>query len=160
MRTRILATGSVMDECLPNRLKKALLRERLFEQMHLTAHQALVRDHILGIAGHVEDGEAWTRLVNARGQVHSRHLGHDDISEDKVDLSRRIGAQSDRVRWTCRLEYAVAVLAQDPTSGGAQRRLVLDEQDAFAAAGSFPARLRRFRDRRRGLASGKQDRNS
>jgi hypothetical protein len=76
-----------MTEYLPDGSEERIPGEWLFEKVHVAAHQTLVRDHVLRIPGHEEDRKAGPRFVDVGDEIHTRHLGHDDVGEDQVDLA-------------------------------------------------------------------------
>jgi len=88
-----------------------------------------VDDGVVGIPGHVEDGEARALTEKLRRQAGPADPGHHDVGEEEVDRTHMVPGDSKRVCPVRGFENGVALLLEDVVRQPPELLLVLDEKD-------------------------------
>jgi len=119
-----------LAQCLVDPGQQGGLGERLLEDVHLRAVRAMAGQNRLGVARHVQHGQAGAVLLHALGNIGAEHLRHDHVGQQQVDAVARVGGVLDRSGAGAGLVDAVAVTGQDPVRELAEAFLVLDQSAA------------------------------
>jgi hypothetical protein len=134
------------------------LGERFLEDVHFRVVRAMTGEDRLGVARHVQHGQAGTVLKDVLGDIGAEHLRHDHVGQQQVHAMGRVGRVLDRGRAATGLVDVVAVAGQDPVPELAEALLVLDQQDDLAVPVLVLGRGGRHAARKRGglVAGGDQ----
>jgi len=95
----------------------------------LSIFRQLCLRNTLGVAGHINDLDVWTKGTNFGGEVRAAEAGHHDVRKQDRNLALMGLRKRERVLGASRLQNGVTGLAKDFADGVAKGGFVVNQKN-------------------------------
>jgi hypothetical protein len=116
------------------RFDQLLQTEGLRQKAEILSFGQVFSERVLGVARYENDLGLDPALAQFAEHGWAIHFRHDDVGNDKIDLSAVLFDDLQRLAARGRLQHGIAARGKSPRSESPDRLLVLDEEDRAMAS--------------------------